>query len=77
MLFAYCLLYGTFRFVIEFWRGDADRGFIGPLSTSQFIGIGVVLFGIIVLCLVRSGKVRIVPRETSDPGAGAGAPEQA
>ncbi len=77
VLYSYCLLYGVFRFVIEFWRGDADRGFIGPLSTSQFIGIGVVLFGLLVLLLIRSGKVRIVPRETSDPGAGAHAPEQA
>jgi prolipoprotein diacylglyceryl transferase len=31
--------YGVLRSIIEIFRGDADRGAIGPLSTSQFIGI--------------------------------------
>ena len=35
---AYTLLYAAARFVIEMFRGDADRGFVfGALSTSQFI----------------------------------------
>jgi phosphatidylglycerol:prolipoprotein diacylglycerol transferase len=33
-------LYATARFILEFFRGDADRGFvIGWLSTSQFIAL--------------------------------------
>jgi phosphatidylglycerol:prolipoprotein diacylglycerol transferase len=35
----YMLLYAISRFVIEFYRGDMDRGFIFMFSTSQFISI--------------------------------------
>lgn len=42
---AYMLLYGVGRFLIEFLRDDA-RGVVGILSTSQFISIFIVLFGI-------------------------------
>jgi phosphatidylglycerol:prolipoprotein diacylglycerol transferase len=39
MILAYTLMYAIARFVLEFFRGDADRGFVfgGVLSTSQFI----------------------------------------
>jgi len=39
IILAYTLLYAIARFVLEFFRGDADRGFIfgGMLSTSQLI----------------------------------------
>ena len=39
----YALSYAAARFVIEFFRGDADRGFVlgGLLSTSQFIALAV------------------------------------
>jgi len=38
---SYLALYGVARFILEFWRGDRDRGFIfGDLfSTSQFIAV--------------------------------------
>lgn len=35
----YLLLYSTFRFIIEFFRGDAVRGIWGGLSTSQWISL--------------------------------------
>jgi phosphatidylglycerol---prolipoprotein diacylglyceryl transferase len=37
----YLTLYSVVRFTIEFFRGDADRGFLfsGLLSTSQFISV--------------------------------------
>ena len=41
----YLILYSVGRFMIEFVRGDTARGFIGPLSTSQFIAVFVFLFG--------------------------------
>jgi phosphatidylglycerol---prolipoprotein diacylglyceryl transferase len=39
VILAYTLLYAIARFALEFFRGDADRGFPfgGLLSTSQFI----------------------------------------
>ena len=41
VILAYTLLYAIARFVLEFFRGDADRGFVfgGWLSTSQFIAL--------------------------------------
>ncbi len=50
----YLILYGVWRFIIEFFRSD-DRGFVGSLSTSQFIGIFIVLAGILVLLLIKRG----------------------
>jgi phosphatidylglycerol---prolipoprotein diacylglyceryl transferase len=39
VILAYTFWYAIARFVLEFFRGDADRGFVfgGLLSTSQFI----------------------------------------
>jgi phosphatidylglycerol---prolipoprotein diacylglyceryl transferase len=39
VILAYTLFYAIARFILEFFRGDADRGFMfgGLLSTSQFI----------------------------------------
>lgn len=48
----YFLLYGCGRFIIEFFRGDS-RGTVGPLSTSQFISIFIVLFGVLILATSR------------------------
>jgi phosphatidylglycerol:prolipoprotein diacylglycerol transferase len=41
VILAYTLLYAVLRFVLEFFRGDVDRGFVfgGTLSTSQSIAI--------------------------------------
>lgn len=45
IILEYLGLYAALRFVIEFFRGDEDRGFVlhGLLSTSQFIGILTIL----------------------------------
>jgi phosphatidylglycerol:prolipoprotein diacylglycerol transferase len=41
VILAYTILYAVARFLLEFFRGDADRGFVlgGWLSTSQFIAL--------------------------------------
>ena len=56
---AYTLLYAVARFVIEFYRGDADRGFVfgGLLSTSQFIAIVMFVIAVIVLAMPRRTRV--------------------
>lgn len=46
---AYLLSYGTLRFIDEFFRGDMNRGFIGPLSTSQFFSIINLVIGFVLL----------------------------
>lgn len=44
----YLTLYPPARFVIEFFRDD-PRGTLGPLSTSQALGIPLFLFGLWIL----------------------------
>lgn len=42
----YCLSYSLLRFIIEFFRGDTYRGFLGILSYSQYLSILLFLIGI-------------------------------
>lgn len=51
--------YSIFRFFIEFVRADAERGFYGALSTSQWIA--VVVLGLSLLAFRLSHQ----PRETA------------
>ncbi|HKN74417.1 MAG TPA: prolipoprotein diacylglyceryl transferase [Candidatus Acidoferrum sp.] len=37
LIWTFALCYSTGRFFLEFLRGDLDRGFWGPLSTSQWL----------------------------------------
>ena len=55
MLGAYLVTYGIARFVIEFFRGDPDRGFVlgGALSTSQAIAAIMVPVGVGILVWAR------------------------
>mgnify|MGYP003340357338 CR=1 FL=1 len=43
----YVFFYAVGRFLVEFLRGDTARGFIGALSTSQFIAIPLFLTGVL------------------------------
>lgn len=52
----YLILYGIWRFIIEFYRSD-DRGAVGTLSTSQFIAIFMVAAGLVLLILIAKGIV--------------------
>lgn len=49
--------YGVTRSVIELFRGDASRGFVGPLSTSQLLAVLTML---LTLALWRVRRVRSV-----------------
>ena len=49
----YLILYALWRFVIEMFRGDAERGKFGPLYTSQWISILILLAGVAILILSR------------------------
>lgn len=55
------LIYGTIypicRFINEFFRGDyTERGYIGVLSTSQWISILIFTFSIIMLIIKNTNK---------------------
>ena len=45
----YLLFYSTGRFILEFFRGDLERGSVGVLSTSQFISIFIFVIGAAIL----------------------------
>ena len=47
----YLILYAIWRFVIEMFRGDAARGKYGPLYTSQWISIAILIAGVVILIL--------------------------
>lgn len=49
----YLIFYSIGRFVLEFFRGDLERGSVGNLSTSQFISIFTVLAGILTWFLAE------------------------
>jgi phosphatidylglycerol:prolipoprotein diacylglycerol transferase len=51
----YVLLYSLSRGIIEFWRGDAQRGLYldGAISTSQILSIAGILLGTAMLLLGR------------------------
>lgn len=53
IILAYALGYAVARFILEFFRGDVDRGFLfgGLLSTSQFIAL--LIGGASLIMLVR------------------------
>jgi phosphatidylglycerol:prolipoprotein diacylglycerol transferase len=64
---AFCVLYAVSRFVIEFWRSD-DRGGLLWLSTSQWIGIAMLLVGL----GIHYGRAWRRPRLVGEPEVRAG-----
>lgn len=44
----YLVCYSVGRFVLEFFRGDLERGNVGSLSTSQFIAIFTAIAGVVL-----------------------------
>jgi phosphatidylglycerol:prolipoprotein diacylglycerol transferase len=59
VIIAYTVLYAIARFVLEFFRGDADRGFVfgGALSTSQFIGLSMCIIAAAALVFRKGRRV--------------------
>tara|TARA_R110002096_G_scaffold77896_9_gene183433 strand:+ start:15652 stop:16557 length:906 start_codon:yes stop_codon:yes gene_type:complete len=51
-------LYGVFRIALEFVRDD-PRGALGPLSTSQLIGLPLIAFGIYLLLRAQREQPKV------------------
>lgn len=45
--YLYLFLYGGGRFVLEFFRGDPERGFIGSFSVSQWISVLLIVIAVV------------------------------
>lgn len=52
----YIISYSIGRFVLEYFRGDLERGSVGALSTSQFISVFTVVIGIVLLFVLNRRK---------------------
>lgn len=64
VILAYTALYAIARFLLEFFRGDADRGFVvGRVSTSQFIA--AILGPLAVTLLVLKSRRQSLADEQS------------
>ncbi len=68
MVYLYLIAYAIFRFVIEFFRGDAVRGGFGPLSFSQVVSLLILVWLAVFLILKRTGVVKPLPVDPYDPG---------
>lgn len=55
LLTLYLSSYAVFRFFLEFFRDDIDRGYLGGLSTSQWISI-------IIILIIIERKLKIIKR---------------
>lgn len=60
LLGIYLTAYGLLRFVLEFFRGDPYRGFIGALSLSQAISVVCAAAGLLFFFRSRSGAQKQV-----------------
>ncbi len=49
----YLVLYAIWRFVIESFRGDAERGIYGLFSTSQWISFAILIAGVVILVTAK------------------------
>src|SRR4030043_1236395 len=59
LFMTYLLLYSVLRFIVEFFRGDVNRGFIAPqLSVSQGISILIFLVAVAGLIILRQRNSR-------------------
>jgi phosphatidylglycerol:prolipoprotein diacylglycerol transferase len=71
VVLAYVVLYATARFVLEFFRGDLDRGTIPgtPLSTSQGIALALVIGAAFLFARLRSRRPETAAPPSAPPSA--------
>lgn len=61
---AYLIIYSVIRFFDEFLRGDAYRGFLFGLSTSQIISI-ILFVGAIAYLIIKTKKTQKMQKNTT------------
>lgn len=65
LMAVYCLVYPTYRFILEYYRADEYRGFLGGLSTSQIISLLFIIFTLAVIFAVNHKKLKA--KKSSEP----------
>ena len=63
------LSYAALRSTIELWRGDANRGSVGPFSTSQLLALLTVVAALVAWLLVRR-RAMVSLAGATDPARG-------
>ena len=68
----YLMLYGSFRFVVEFYRGDGNPQAAFGLTQQQLYAIGFVVLGAILFAVLRrrSGDAEPAPVKNDETSAG-------
>lgn len=66
LILLYAIVYGVARFLIEFVRDDW-RGWVGPLSTSQFIAVVLILAAVVLYFRLKPRQAVVAgsPAETN------------
>lgn len=64
LAFLYLIIYPIIRFILEFFRGDTYRGFVGFLSTSQIVSLLLIVFAVVMLIVTRKSAKR---KSAQDP----------
>lgn len=64
MFLVYCFTYPVVRFIDEFFRGDEIRGFLGPLSTSQWISLAIFAAALIYVIIGKLRGKKFINRNT-------------
>ena len=54
----YLICYSSFRFIIEFLRGDSIRGTFSGVSTSQILSVAVFIFAIFLYYISKQRNVK-------------------
>jgi len=66
----FTMMYGVTRSLFEIIRGDAERGSIGVLSTSQFVGIATFILALVFYIILHK-KAQTDPQAAMALGPGA------
>ena len=61
LFFLFWVCYGMLRFIIEFFRGDMNRGWVGNLSTGQFMSILLISVSLFFISVIYRWKIIRVP----------------
>ncbi len=62
----YCISYSVLRFILEFFRGDSERGIFLGFSTSQWICILIVFASVIII--ITKQKSQYTQRRKNENG---------
>lgn len=58
LFFLFWMSYAVFRFMLEFFRGDENRGWVGDFSTGQFMSCTIFLVSLGFIAVKYKWKIR-------------------